>query len=521
MHFRTFAGVLLTLGSLLPPGGQPEASLTASVERIMGRPEYKHALWGIEFYDADAGRVLYAINEEKLMTPGSTTKLLSVGTALTMLGGSHRFHTRVYRTGDIGKDGTLRGDVILVASGDPNLSQRMQPDGSLAFENTDHSYSGTAATRAVPGDPLLAIRQLADQVAAHGIKRIRGRVLVDATLFPGYSTLKTGTAVSPICINDNVVDLTIGPGAALDAPATLTVSPANTYMRFVNRVTTAAAGGHEDLDMDEGVHGADGTLTFTMSGTYPLSQQPFLYDSPIPEPVVFARTVFADALHERGIAIDRKVPSTAIDFAAAARQYTDANLIAEHVSATAAEMAKVILKVSQNTHADTLPLLLGALFGKANGENGYDLERKWLQKEGLDLSGTQQNDGAGKNAHLTAAFMVSYLRMMSKRQDFQPFYDALPILGKDGTLFDIQTGSAAAGHVHAKTGTTYVADPLNRKILVTGKGLAGYMTTASGKRLILAVYVNNVAVSDGPDEGAHSVGQVLGEIAAAAYDTVR
>jgi len=67
----------------------------------------------------------------------------------------------------------------------------------------------------------------------------------------------------------------------------------------------------------------------------------------------------------------------------------------------------------------------------------------------------------------------------------------------------------------------YVEDPLNRNILVTGKGLAGYMTTASGKRLILAVYVNNVAVSDGPGQGPHSVGQVLGEIAAAAYDTVR
>jgi hypothetical protein len=25
---------------------------------------------------------------------------------------------------------------------------------------------------------------------------------------------------------------------------------------------------------------------------------------------------------------------------------------------------------------------------------------------------------------VTPAFMVSYLRMMSKRQDFQPFYDA-------------------------------------------------------------------------------------------------
>jgi D-alanyl-D-alanine carboxypeptidase len=88
-------------------------------------------------------------------------------------------------------------------------------------------------------------------------------------------------------------------------------------------------------------------------------------------------------------------------------------------------------------------------------------------------------------------------------------------------LDDIQAESAAAGHVHAKTGTTYVEDPLNRNVLVTGKGLVGYMTTAAGKRLILAIYVNNVAVSDGPREGSHIVGQAVGKIAAAAYDTVR
>ena len=84
---------------------------------------------GIEFYDADAERIVYALNEEKLFNQGSTTKLLSVGTALTILGTGYRFHTRVYRTAPIDKDGTLRGDVILVASGDPNLSQRLQSDG--------------------------------------------------------------------------------------------------------------------------------------------------------------------------------------------------------------------------------------------------------------------------------------------------------------------------------------------------------------------------------------------------------
>jgi len=158
------------------------------------------------------------------------------------------------------------------------------------------------------------------------------------------------------------------------------------------------------------------------------------------------------------------------------------------------------------------------MFGKEENENGFDVERKWLQKEGLDISGAQQADGAGGDAHFSPAFMVSYLRMMSKRPDFQAFHDALPILGKDGTLFNIQTQSPAAGHVHAKTGTFAVSDPLNQGLLVTGKGLAGYMTTSTGRRLIVAVYANNVAVSNAPDEVTRVIGQALGEVAAAAYD---
>jgi D-alanyl-D-alanine carboxypeptidase len=48
--------------------------------------------------------------------------------------------------------------------------------------------------------------------------------------------------------------------------------------------------------------------------------------------------------------------------------------------------------------------------------------------------------------------------------------------------------------------------------MVTGKGLAGYMDTATGRHLIFAVYVNMVSFP--PD----AVGEALGEIAAAAYD---
>jgi len=77
--------------------------------------------------------------------------------------------------------------------------------------------------------------------------------------------------------------------------------------------------------------------------------------------------------------------------------------------------------------------------------------------------------------------MVSYLALMAKRPDFAIFHAGLPILGRDGTLAEVQTRAPAAGHVFAKTGTYAVDDPLNRKLLVTGKGLAGYLTTAAGK----------------------------------------
>ena len=113
--------------------------------------------------------------------------------------------------------------------------------------------------------------------------------------------------------------------------------------------------------------------------------------------------------------------------------------------------------------------------------------------------------------------MVGFLAYMSKQKSFQVFYDALPILGRDGTLVDIQTASPAAGKVHAKTGTFSTYDALNRRLLITGKGLAGYMTTRSGKHLAFAIYVNNVSVPVTADAVKRITGQALGEIAAAAY----
>src|SRR6202162_894496 len=105
---------------------QKDSALAAQVREITSRSEYKHSTFGVEVYSLDDDKVVYALHGQQLFTPGSTTKLLTEGTALELLGADYRFHTRVYRTGPITADGTLNGDLILVGAGDPNLSGRIQ-----------------------------------------------------------------------------------------------------------------------------------------------------------------------------------------------------------------------------------------------------------------------------------------------------------------------------------------------------------------------------------------------------------
>jgi hypothetical protein len=136
------------------------------------------------------------------------------------------------------------------------------------------------------------------------------------------------------------------------------------------------------------------------------------------------------------------------------------------------------------------------------------------------LSGAAQGDGAGGDwADLFSAdFMVHYLTYWTTRPDFQVFFNALPILGKDGTLAKIQTNSPGAGHVFAKTGTFGSEDRLNGMMMLNGKGLAGYVITKDGKKLAFAAYVNHVSLAPDPEAAQRVAGQALGEIAAAAYD---
>lgn len=518
--------LILVFFSLLAQQGfcQSPATLGERIGKILARYEYRHATFGIEFYSLDSGKVLYTLNTDKLFMPASTTKLLTVGAALNLLGPDYRFHTRVCHSGLILENGMLDGDLILVASGDPNLSSRVQPDGTLAFENLDHSLSGSPSTRAVPGDPLIVIRELAKQVAAHGIKQIKGRIVVDTSLFPEIPH-ETGTesVISPIVVNDNLIDINIGPGPSEGSPTIATISPQTPYLQLINKVTTGKADSEADVNEASDSANPDGSHTVTVSGSFPLGKAPILYAYPVPSPSRFAEVALVQALQQAGVTATVSAAGDRPDFNKYASAYVPGNVVAEYTSPPFSEEVKVTLKVSQNLHAAMAPSLLGALVAHKPQEAeqaGFDLEHDFLEKAGLDLSGAVQADGAGGFAFFTPDFMVRYLVFLAGSKYNTQFQRALPILGRDGTLWDILPNSSAAGHVFAKTGTTGGDDKLNHKLIVTAKGLVGYMTTAAGERLVFAIYVNNVSVPMGNHENStRLVGTILGEIAAAAYES--
>jgi D-alanyl-D-alanine carboxypeptidase/D-alanyl-D-alanine-endopeptidase (penicillin-binding protein 4) len=262
-----------------------------------------------------------------------------------------------------------------------------------------------------------------------------------------------------------------------------------------------------------------------LKGSIPADRGAFIDSYPVASPSRFAAALLTAALASHGVIVtDKKFPAKPIGDAFNA-SYTVENRVAEHVSAPLSEEVKITLKVSQNLHASSMPFLLGAVLGKAKtaiDRKGFELERNFLTQAGLDLSSAVQSDGAGGSAMFTPDFMVHYLTYRAAQPDYPAFHAALPVLGKDGTLFNIQTASPAAGHVFAKTGTFEDSDLLNAGTILMAKGLAGYTTTPSGEHVAFALYVNFVPLAtDATDavktsEAITNVGQQLGEIAAAA-----
>ncbi len=520
MAFRSKVGFWLVAALLSAPtwaASPPEGR----VEAVLGAKDFANAHWGLLVVDAATGRTVYERDADRLFCPASVTKLFSAAAALIDLGAEHRFQTPVVRRGEV-KDGVLRGDLILVARGDFSLGGRTGPDGTLLFEDNDHSYSGgNPDASLVPADPLAGLTHLAREVHAAGIREVLGDVLVDDRLFEHAPSSGTGPArVSPIAINDNLVDLVIAPGGKAGEPAKLRVVPESAFLAVDARVETSADASAPPSVLVRSV----GPRRFQVSGHVPVGHRPIVRGCEVEEPAAFARSLFIETLRGRGVRVAASPlgenPAGSLPSKA---EVAALPVVAQYTSPPFREYLKVILKVSQNLHASMLPLLVAAHHGGTTLERGLRLEGEILAKLGVDTRTIAFGGGAGgsRSDLATPRATVALLQAMAARPDFAAFDAALPVLGRDGTLAKaVPPESPARGHARAKTGTFWVDNALDGRPVLLSKALAGYLETAAGRKLIFAFFLNNApveAVNAPASEFAAAAGRRLGKLCEVFY----
>ncbi len=160
--------------------------------------------------------------------------------------------------------------------------------------------------------------------------------------------------------------------------------------------------------------------------------------------------------------------------------------MAEHVSPPLSEEIKVTLKVSQNLHASMTPSIVGALVtpphkGNGSEQAGFDKRERssdhgWIGF-GWRLAGRRSGRRAVGIFHAGIYGFVSHVLVdASGLQNFSTML--CRSLARWNTLEYSSQILLAAGFVHAKTGTFSAQNALTKTLMVTGKGLAGYMTTA-------------------------------------------
>jgi serine-type D-Ala-D-Ala carboxypeptidase/endopeptidase (penicillin-binding protein 4) len=408
-------------------------SLIQRIESVINGPDFKQARWGILVVDARTGETIYEQNPDKLFAPASTTKLYTCATALSTFGPGYKFETPVYRRGDVSGD-RLNGDLILVASGDLTLGGRTQPDGAMAFVNSDHTYAGTSSTEhtITNTNPLAGLQELARQVRAAGITRVSGDVLIDDRMFPHARGSGSGPdLLTPIVVNDNVIDLKVTPAANQGEPAAVKLWPETVCVQMDALVQTVADGTSPSIEVI-----STGPQRFTVRGRIARGSKPLVRIWPVDDPNLVARALFIECLRHSGVTVDAGLHAKPSAELPPHDGYDKLTRVALFTSPPLSETIKVTLKVSHNLYASTLPILVAHKHGQKSLADGMRWQRRFMVDLGVPVETISFAGGAGgMNADCTTPrATVKLLQAMRPRKEYEAWHAGFPILGVDRRL---------------------------------------------------------------------------------------
>ncbi len=466
--------MLLSLSSVSQASPEIE-SLRVDLKRIVDDKAFQSAHVGIAIQSVKNTAPLFLYNEKKRFVSASNMKLYTTAAALLSLSPDFIYETKVMTNSVISQD-VLKGDLIIVASGDPTISGH--------FNNNN---------------PTQVFEDWADALIQKGIRKIDGDIIIDNTYF-NDSPFGTGwnlddmsrcysAAKDAFSFNNNCIALTISPGKKIGAPATIEIEPKTGYVKVSGNITTS--GEHSVLDIK--TEYLNNSKTIVISGTIPLNHKSSIKYMAAVNPAEFGATVLKETFLGKGIEVNGNIFCTR----GGCSQIKDVKALsineeqplqttfATYRSPKLSEIIKVINKISNNLYAENLLLTIA----KERHKEGHAKEallavQEILKKAGLNQEGLFMADGSGLSRFnlITPYETVRLLSIMARSPHAEVFYNSLAIAGEEGTLKDRQKGTSVnpLANVRAKTGT-----------MAHVRNLSGYITTKNGELLAFSFLCNN------------------------------
>lgn len=436
---------------------KPPAAPSALAANLDAITREHRGLWGVHVQNIATGQTLYEHCANCFFVPASNTKLFSTAFALSRLGPSHRFRTVVGADQPPDADGTLRGSLRVIGSGDPTFSRR-------AFPYSKHAPILPSIT---------ALEDLADQIVASGFRRVEGDLIGDDTAWTwepspdGWShddfTWDYGAPVSALSLNDNVINILVRPAATPGLPARITFTPSLEYFTVDNRLETVSAG-----IRDMRIVRMTGSRQILLTGRMPVNS-PWQADIAVDDPALYFAEALKQALEKRGVSFSGVAATRHRSPGNYVLPQPPAHMIAQRLSPPVADILTVVNKVSQNQIAEIMMRAAG----------GVEAMRQWLSSIGISRSEFRFEDASGLS-RLTLATPRATTHLLARMANNNDYLATLPVGGLDGSLARRFAGVASPTRVKAKTGG------------MTGVNtLSGYIDSPTHGRLAFSIMVNN------------------------------
>lgn len=455
-----------SLSFLLTISGFSQNNLEKTLINFEKDPVNKNAAISFLAIDLQNGEIIGELNANKAITAASTTKLFPTATAFELLGSNKKTKTRIYYSGEINSKGELIGDIWIRGGGDVSL-------GSKYF-NKD-------------SEELNFLTDWADSLLKKGIKKVKGSLIADASEF-GYSGTPKGWHDSDIGnyygafagglnFYDNTIKFILKTFKIGSKAELIEVFPSVPGLSISNSVLAAKVQGD-----DATIFGLPYNLNRKITGKLPANRERFIVKGSMPDPENLFVLEMLKKLESKGIIVTGGAKTIRLNQLPKPNYEKDLKLLFQHDSKSIKEIAFWTNFKSVNLFAEGLVNLIGFY---SNGEGSTSsglktIEEFWNDK--INSSNLVLNDGSGLSRlnAISARHFCDLLKYMSNSKNYDDFKSTLPVAGKNGTISTLCKGGSGEGRIFAKSGT-----------LNNTKSYAGYIESATGKKIAFAIIVND------------------------------